>query len=419
MALIIDHRKTTLKETKRYNNVRNYLLGKDDTRKGNKELDRQKLLELVFPDDINNSGLIDSDNDRINNWLKSSNNSITAEDYILLSKHFDYDALIFFRNVDEICEFENSILKACFHKIIDFTRKKFDEDKFLPIELKRMAVKSPDHFYFQVVESSINFMRLISSKLITLEEEIYYRGLDMKLLQKYLTTSFDLIKTKIFPRYQTWGDFSFKDARNGTINDKRIIDALAGLDAYTQKDTLATLKAINGESAQFILGNDGNIEKADWKVNKNEIEEAKLKEDTGMYLTNFGRFLEYNNLSKYHSKWNKSIEIIAVNNWIDLFESLKTQLLLHSSEFELKDQIQPDTDNKEEYFIEKKCNFLLFYISSYRFHNISMVDDPRDLNGLLKEIDNTGECVLPILLQEYRNMLNNSVNPAIFTDELV
>ena len=215
--MIIDHRKTTLAETKHYNNVRNYLLGKDDTKKGNKELDRQKLLELVFPDDINNSGLVDSDNARINNWLKSSNNSITAEDYVLLSEYFDYDVLILFNNIDEICEFENSVLKACFKKLIDFTKKKFNDNKFFPIELKKLAAKNSNDFYFQVVESAINFTRLISSKLIMLEQEIDRQGLDVELLQKYLTISLNFINKRIFPKYQVFGDFSFEDARNGKV----------------------------------------------------------------------------------------------------------------------------------------------------------------------------------------------------------
>ena len=166
---------------------------------------------------INNSGLVDSDNARINNWLKSSNNSITAEDYVLLSEYFDYDVLILFNNIDEICEFENSVLKACFKKLIDFTKKKFNDNKFFPIELKKLAAKNSNDFYFQVVESAINFTRLISSKLIMLEQEIDRQGLDVELLQKYLTISLNFINKRIFPKYQVFGDFSFEDARNGKV----------------------------------------------------------------------------------------------------------------------------------------------------------------------------------------------------------
>lgn len=419
--MIIDHRKVTLKETKHYNNVRNYLLGKDDTKKGDKELDRQKLLELIFPDDINNSGLVDSDNDRINNWLKSSNNSITAEDYILLSKYFNYDVLILFKNIDEICEFENLVLKACFKKLIDFTKKKFDDNKFFPTELKKLAAKNSNDFYFQVVESAINFTRLISSKLIMLEQEIDRQGLDVELLQKYLTISLSLINKRIFPNYQVFGDFSFEDARNGKVDDKQIGAALIGLDSFAQTVAKVLIKAKNGESAKFIIDEetDEGFEYKDCDPNKFDVERAKEEEDSGVYLMSLGRFVKYGNLATYSAKWNKSVEIIAVNNWIDLFKSLKNQLLLHSSEYAVKSRDQQKADNKKGYFIDEECSLLLDCISDYRFYNTSVIKDDRLLESRLKKIDNIGEYVLPILLKEYRELLNSSANPAFFINQLI
>lgn len=412
--MLIDQREKMLETTKHYNNSYNYLLSVyPELRRGKTQLNRKKLQKKVFPNEEDYSS--NHNEESVKKFLNKKDNSLTADEYSSFVALFDYEPMILFKNIDEINDFEQSIMKECFFKIKycihDICRPNKNIDV---LTLKRALMKDRNYFYFEPVRAAIEFARLFCTDLLSLENTFSEKDFDLVCLNQYLDVVFNFLEENMFPLLKTFGKYSFNYIRNhdDTKAEDYVNQVLIGLDDGSRKTILEKLKSKNGESTKLVL-KDGTLS-YDESIEKSEedIRRAILVENSGMYLTRYmGRYRRYQELSLYSNKLNKGAEIVAVNNWIDLFSYMKKQILLHSAAFE--DQ------NQKNDRLGENCDSLLSHISAYKLECCNFFTSYDRQREFLNMIDNIGSAVLPAILQEYIKMVNNSVNYELFIGELL
>lgn len=401
--MLIDDRKTVLKASKKYNNSRNYLLSVYPLRLGKKEMNRKKLLKMIYPNE-NNASLLNQNEESLAKLLKKDNSSLTAVDYNRFSELFAYQSLLLFKNVDEINDFEDQILNECFDKFNRFSHDilSFGTGGMKVFDFEKSLMRDHDHFYYEPVKAALECIRFFCSDLRILEDQIVTEGLNYAVLKKYLNVAQNFLNEVIMPQHKVFGDCSFSDMRNNPKND--IIErSLIGLDEYIKQETLSLLMAKDGESAKFVLGDEGFFKK-DQQPSEFEIRKAKVIEDSGMHLVILGRLRKYNYLSIYSDRLNKSAEIVAVNNWIDFFTGLKQLLFLYAT-----------ASNKSKP-IQMNCGYLLDTITELELEEKDAIKSNAKVNKLQLKIDNTGSLILPTLIKDYTRLINSSVVYSFFTN---
>lgn len=412
--MLIDQRKVTLKATKHYNNSYNYLITVyPGLKRGKAEFNRKKLQKKTFPNEEDFA--LNHNEESIKKLLKKDNNALTSDEYNSFAPLFDCEPTILFKDVDEINEFEQAILKECFskleHCIHDLCRSNVSID--VPT-LKRALMRDHNHFYYEPVLAAIEFTRLFCTDLMMLENDFSEKCFDLVCFKQYLDTAFNFLKENIYPIFKTFGDYSFSYVRkcDGTEINDYVNQTLIGLDDWLKKTILEKLSSKNGKSAFLVLQDGVPVYDTNIKKSKEDIRKAKANENSGMYLTKYlGRYRRYQGLSLYSKKLNKGAEIVAVNNWIDLFSFLKRQVLLHSANFKDK--------NRENDLLDENCDNLLSHIFTYKIECCNFITNYNRQNEILDMVNNVGSDVLPAILQEYINMVNNSVNYELFIGELL
>lgn len=414
--MLIDQRKKTLEATKHYNNSYNYLLNVyPELKKGKVELNRKKLQKKVFPNEEDYS--LDHNEESIKKLLNKNNNVLTSDEYSCFASLFDCEPMILFKNIDEINYFEQEILKECFSKFKYFIHDLCHLKKNVDVlTLKRALMRDHNHFYFEPIQSAIQFTRLFCAQLLEFEKHSSKKvSVDIKLLNRYLDMVLNFLKKNIYPIFRTFGRYSFKFIRNNCDHDKienYVSQSLVGLDDWSKRTILENLFARGGKSARLVL--DDGIPSYDESIEKSEkdIREAQLIENSGMYLTKYlGRYRRYQRLSLYSNKLNKGAEIAAVNNWIDFFNLMKQLVLLHSANFKDKDH-ENDT-------LDENCSSFLSYIFVYKIECCNVITTYDRQHKILNMIDNTSTAILPAILQEYIKIANNSVSNELFIGELL
>lgn len=412
--MLIDQRETTLEVTKHYNNSYNYLLNVyPELKKGKAELNRKKLQEKVYPNEEDYE--LSHNEDSVKKLLNKRNNSLTIDEYNSFAPLFDYEPMILFKNIDEVNDFEQAVLKECFGRfkycIHDLCQTNVNIDVST---LKRALMRDHDHFYYEPVLVAIELARLLCTNLMVLENDFSEKCFDLEYFKQYLDVVFNFLQENIYPIFKTFGKYSFNYIRkcDGTKVNNYINQTLVGLDDWSTEIVVKKLNLKNGKSARLVLKDGVPFYDTDIKKNEEDIRRAILLENSGMYLIKYlGRYCRYQELSLYSNKLNKGAEIVAINNWIDLFSFLKQQILLHSANFE-------NTD-RENSRLDKECDNLLSHISTYKMECCNFITTNNRQHEILDMINNAGSNILPVILQEYIKMVNNSVNHELLIGELL
>ena len=405
--MLMDNRNMVLDCTKDCNNL--YNCRKRTFPKGKKEAGIKPFIKALYP--THDDFLMDSDERNIHRWEKSNSKSkiyykISANirDLVNVLQCQPYE--LYFENIDDCVEYENKFLIECFNKFED-ELKNFVEDKNMVsnediVRFQKKITASPDYFYYQVMESAINVCELFDTQIVQLETELRYKSLEKEVVEdklnlkeyifKFLNIVKNFLNNTFFKLYNVLGKYKFTDIylfneelskvelvkkKNRKISQVKVMLKEVGIPQQEWDDILVYLSCDDGSSIEL----NENTDKSDYNIRY-----QKHIEHSGNYFYKLlGRFYEYTKLLNYlPDNLDKSLEIIAANNWNELFKSLITQIKIHALEYD-SEMMRGDTNSFHQGLFYSNCKYILNF---YNNSNIDQNVNKLNMVGINENIDN-------------------------------